>query len=62
MTGHRYSLAERIIQLYAYQMYSIKSHRGINVDHGINVDQHSRPRNMCKYYILYLHLFRGFEC
>jgi hypothetical protein len=28
---------------------------------GINVDQHSKPRNMCKYSILYSHLFRGFE-
>jgi hypothetical protein len=39
-----------------------KSHRGINVDHGINVDQHLKPRYKCKYCILYLHLFRGFEC
>jgi hypothetical protein len=23
------------------------SHRGINVDHGINIDQHSKPRNKC---------------
>jgi len=29
---------------------------------GINVDQHSKPRNKCKYSILYLHFFRGFEC
>jgi hypothetical protein len=28
---------------------------------GINVDQQSKPRNKCKYSILYLHLFRGFE-
>ncbi len=42
------------------QQYGIP-HRGINVDHGINVDQHSKPRNKCKYSILYLQLFRGFE-
>jgi hypothetical protein len=36
--------------------------RRINVDHGINVDQHSKPRNMCRYSILHLHLFGGFEC
>jgi hypothetical protein len=41
-------------------MYTIISHRGINADYGINVDQHSKPRNKCT--ILYLHLFRGFEC
>jgi hypothetical protein len=35
---------------------------GINADHGINVDQHSKPQNKFKYSILYLHLFRGFEC
>jgi hypothetical protein len=35
---------------------------GINVDHGINADQHSKPRNKCKYSIQYLHLLRGFEC
>jgi hypothetical protein len=29
---------------------------------GINVDQHSKPRNKRKYSILYLHLFCGFEC
>jgi hypothetical protein len=29
---------------------------------GINVDQHSKPRKWCKYSILYLRLFRGFEC
>jgi hypothetical protein len=33
-----------------------------NSSRGINVDQHSKPRNKCKYSILYLHLFRGFEC
>jgi hypothetical protein len=37
-------------------------HRGISADHGINVDQHSKPQNKGKYSILYLHLFRGFEC
>jgi hypothetical protein len=37
-------------------------HRGINVDHGINVDQFLKPRKKCKYSVLYLHLFRGFEC
>jgi hypothetical protein len=25
------------------------THRGINVDHGTNIDQHSKPRNKCKY-------------
>jgi hypothetical protein len=29
----------------------IKSHRGINVDHRIDVDQHSKPRNKCKHSI-----------
>jgi hypothetical protein len=24
---------------------SVISHRGINVDHGIHVEQHSKPRN-----------------
>jgi hypothetical protein len=37
------------------------SHRGIDVDHGINLDQHSKLRNECKCSILYLNLFRGFE-
>jgi hypothetical protein len=37
-------------------------HRGINADHGINVDQHSKPRNKCKDSIQYLHLFRDFVC
>jgi hypothetical protein len=36
----------------------IYSNIEINVDHGINVDQHSKSRNKCKYSILYL----GFEC
>jgi hypothetical protein len=36
-------------------------YRGINTDHGINVDQRSKPRNNCKYSILYLHLFGTFE-
>jgi hypothetical protein len=39
----------------------VYSHRGINEDHVINVDQHSTLRNKCKYSILYLHLFRGFK-
>jgi hypothetical protein len=39
-----------------WSLYS--SHRGIDVDHGINVEQHSKPRSKC---ILFLHLFRGFE-
>jgi hypothetical protein len=39
-----------------------KSHRGINIDHEINVDQHSKSRNKCKYSIQYLHLFRSIEC
>jgi hypothetical protein len=38
------------------------THRGNNVDHGNNVDQHSEPRNKGKYSILYLHFFRGYEC
>jgi hypothetical protein len=29
---------------------------------GINVDQHSKLRNKGKYSVLYLHLFRSFEC
>jgi hypothetical protein len=41
---------------------NLLSHRGINADHGINVDQHTKQRNMCKYSILYLHFFRDFEC
>jgi hypothetical protein len=44
-----------------YECYE-NSQRGINVDHGTNVDQHSRSRNKCKYSILHLRLFRGFEC
>jgi hypothetical protein len=28
-----------------------KSHRGIHVYHGINVDQHSKQQNKCKYSI-----------
>jgi hypothetical protein len=24
------------------------SHRGINIDYGINLDQHLKPRNKCK--------------
>jgi hypothetical protein len=39
----------------------LTSHRGINVDHVINVDQRSKPRKKCKYSIQYLHLFCGFE-
>jgi hypothetical protein len=32
------------------QLHSTKiSHRGINVDRGMNVVQHSKPRNKCKY-------------
>jgi hypothetical protein len=27
------------------------THRGINVDHRVNVDQHLKPRNKCKYRI-----------
>jgi hypothetical protein len=41
--------------------WTMKSHRGIYVDHEINVDQQIQPRKKCKYSILYLHLFRGFE-
>jgi hypothetical protein len=42
----------------------LESHRGIDVDHGINVDRHSKPQNKCKcsIVILHLHSFRGFEC
>jgi hypothetical protein len=46
----------------AQLFHRYESHRGINVDNGINVDQHSKPCNKCKYGILYLRLFRGFEC
>jgi hypothetical protein len=28
---------------------------------GINVDQRLKKRNKCKYSILYLHLFRGYD-
>jgi hypothetical protein len=38
---------------------SLTSHRGTNVDDGINVDQQPKPRNKGKYSILYLHLFRA---
>jgi len=34
-----------------------ESHRGINVDYGINIDQHPKPRNTYKYSIMYLHMF-----
>jgi hypothetical protein len=51
------------IMKYVDQGGKILSHRRINVDHGINVDQHSKPRNKSKYSILLrLHLFRVFEC
>jgi tetratricopeptide (TPR) repeat protein len=35
-------------------------HRGINVDHGVNVDPYSKPRNKCKYslYIYVVILFK----
>jgi len=42
--------------------YLDNAHRGINVDHGNNVDQHLKTRNKWKYSILYLYLLRGFEC
>jgi hypothetical protein len=40
----------------------MRFHRGMNVEHWVNVDQHSKPRNKCKYSILYFQLFRSFEC
>jgi hypothetical protein len=42
--------------------HGINVNHGIHIDHGINVDQQSKPRNKCKYTILYLHLFHDFEC
>jgi hypothetical protein len=36
------------------------THRGIHEDHGININQHSKPRNKCEYSIQYFHLFCGF--
>jgi hypothetical protein len=44
-----------------YYILTERSHREINIDHGINVDQHSNPRNNCKYCILYLQFFRDFD-
>jgi hypothetical protein len=32
--------------------YEMMSHRRINVNHGIDVDKHTKPRNNCKYSIL----------
>jgi hypothetical protein len=43
-------------------LVGVISHRGINVDHGINVHQYSKPRNKCKYSILYLYFFYVFDC
>jgi hypothetical protein len=34
--------------LYEFLIVYSYFHRGINVDHGSNVDQHSKPRNKCK--------------
>jgi hypothetical protein len=53
---------QTLFSFYIDTNYMLNSHKRINVDHGINVDQNSKPRNKCKYSILYLHLFRGFEC
>jgi hypothetical protein len=50
------------IFIYTYVWIFVHVNKCIHVYHGINVDQHSKPRNKCKYSVLYLHLFRGFEC
>jgi hypothetical protein len=50
-----------VLSRYIYVYHCIHQ-QVINVDHGINVDQHSKPRNKSKCSILHLHLFRGLNC